>query len=378
MSNKKIVYYNLDNIDSENADFNLIYGEKGNGKSYQIKHKKAIEPYLESMVRDGINDRDRFMLIRRWKEEIKAEKIEQYFRDIDIYKLTNGRYNCITLYKGKLWLSVYDPEAKPQIKRGDYIGYVVALSTEQTYAGASYLDVKNMLFEEFMSRDVYLPHEPDKLMNLYATVDRKRGTTKLWLVGNTVSRICPYVEDWGLYEFLSEQKQGTIVTTFVPTGGTDDEGNPELVKIAMEYCKDTGTSSHVIGKRKDTANKGAWENDPQPHLPESYNNYDIKFRMLFKYGSFMWIAEFLYDEETNNYCWYIYPYKGKISDDIIVISDEVRFDKHWFTSINSLLMSTTNIALKRVLSTFTKNNIFYANDLCGTEFKHAIDFEIVR
>ena len=378
MSNKKIVYYNLDPIDSENALFNIIYGEKGNGKSYQIKHKKGIKPYLESLVRDSINDRDRFMLIRRWKEEIKPEKIEQYFRDVDIYDLTEGKYNCITLFKGKLWLSVYDPEAKPQIKRGDYIGYVVALSTEQTYAGASYLDVKNMLFEEFMARGAYLPHEPDKLMTLYSTVDRKRGTTRLWMVGNTVTRICPYIEDWGLYSILSNQDQGTIETTFVPTGALDDEGNPELIKIACEYCGDTGVSSHVIGKRADSTNKGAWQSDPQPHLPESYNNYEVKFRMLFKYGSFMWLSEFLYDEETNNYCWYIYPYKGKISDDIIVISDEVKFDKHWFRSIGSLLSTTTNMVLKRVLATFTETNIFYASDLCGSEFKQAIDFEIPR
>ena len=38
-------------------------------------------------------------------------------------------------------------------------GYVVALSTEQKYAGASYLDVSDMIFEEFMSRDLYLRTE---------------------------------------------------------------------------------------------------------------------------------------------------------------------------------------------------------------------------
>ena len=100
--------------------------------------------------------------------------------------------------------------------------------------------------------------------------------------------------------------------------------------------------------------------------------------MLFKYGSFMWLSEFLYDEETNNYCWYIYPYKGKISDDIIVISDEVKFDKHWFRSIGALISSTTNMALKRVLATFTETNIFYSDDLSGSDFKQAIDFEILR
>lgn len=48
--------------------------------------------------------------------------------------------------------------------------------------GASYLDVEDIIFEEFMSRSTYLSNESNKLMNLYATVDRKRLKTRLWLV----------------------------------------------------------------------------------------------------------------------------------------------------------------------------------------------------
>lgn len=374
MSNQKIVYYNIDALDSENALFNLSYGERSNGKSYQVKHKKMIEPYMESLVRDSVNSRDRFMLVRRWKEEIKPEKIEQYFLDVDIYKITGGKYNCISLFKGKLWLSVYDPDSKPQIKRGDYIGYVVALSTEQTYAGASYLDVKNIIFEEFMARGSYLPHEPDKLMNLYSTVDRKRGTTRLWLVGNTISRVCPYIEDWGLHDIMSKQKQGTIVCTYVPTGAENEDGTPEVIKIALEYCKDSGSSSHAIGNHKDMLNTGSWQSDPQPHLPYSYNDYEVRFRMMFKYQNFKFIAEYLQDFKTHDYCWYIYPYKGEIDSDILVISDEVKMDRHWQRNVYNVDIQNNN--LKRLLSTFTENNIFYASDLCGTDFKQCIDFDI--
>ena len=375
MSNQKVVYYNLDNIEKENAQINLIFGERSNGKSYQVKHRKAVLPYLES-IEKSVTERKRFMLIRRWKEEIKPEKIEQYFLDVDIYKLTEGKYNCLSLYKGKIWLSNYDPESKPQIKRGDYIGYVVALSTEQTYAGASYLDVENMIFEEFMARGAYLPHEPDKLMNLYSTVDRKRGTTKLWLVGNTISRVCPYIEEWGLHKIITEQKQGTIVTKEINTGFIDDEGNEESIKLAIEYCKSTGTSSHVIGKHKAMLNQGAWQSDPQPHLPMSYNEYDVMFRMMFKYGEFKFIAEYLFDN-VSEYCWYVYPYnKNEIADDILVISDEVKLNRHWQRNIYNI--DIDNITLKRLLNTFRENNIYYASDLCGTDFKQAIDFDILR
>ena len=92
----KIIHYSIDKIDKEDAIINIIYGERSNGKSYQVKHKKAVEKYLKT--------ERRFILMRRWKEEITTEKIEQYFQDVDVFKLTDGKYNCITMYKKQLFL----------------------------------------------------------------------------------------------------------------------------------------------------------------------------------------------------------------------------------------------------------------------------------
>lgn len=109
----------------------------------------------------------------------------------------------------------------------------MSLSTEQHYSGASYLDVEDIIFEEFMERGCYIAREPDKLMTFYSTVDRKRGTTKLWLVGNTISRVCPYLNDWNLQEIVRKQKQGTIEKLYVNNG-------ENKIKIAIEYCKSSG------------------------------------------------------------------------------------------------------------------------------------------
>lgn len=98
----KQIHYSIDNIDKENADFNIIFGEKSNGKSYQVKHKKAVEHYLETG--------NRFILLRRWREDISNLWIEQYFADVDVVKLTNGKYNCITQWRKVLYFSVYNAE----------------------------------------------------------------------------------------------------------------------------------------------------------------------------------------------------------------------------------------------------------------------------
>lgn len=330
------------------------------GKSYQLKHKKAIEKYIKTGKK--------FILLRRLKEEITSEKIEQYFMDVDVAKLTNGKYNCITMYRKQLYLSIYDVDTG-KTQKVEKCGYVLALSTEQNYAGASYLDVEDIIFEEFMSRSVYLPNESNKLMNLYATVDRKRLTTRLWLVGNTISRVCPYIEDWNLHKIVSNQKQGTIEV--VEIEGTENE----KIKIAIEYCKSTGKTSGTIGSNAKMINTGSWEAHPQPHLPKSLNEYKTLYRFGFQYKGFKFLSELLQDKENKSVCWHIKPFHKEFKN-IIVISDDIRPDIHYQRDVYNI--NIKNEKIKNLLRTFTEEKIFYSDDLTGTDFKQVIDFSIRR
>lgn len=361
---REIKHYNIDKISSYNADINIIYGERSNGKSYQVKHKKGVIKYLET--------NKRFILLRRFREEITNEKIEKYFEDVDVEKLTKGKYNCISVYRKQIYLSNFSSETF-KITKGEKIGYAVALSTEQNYAGGSFLDVEDIIFEEFMTRSRYLTNEPTKLMNFYATVDRKRGTTKLWLVGNTISRVCPYIYEWDLHSIISKQKQGSIETKEIEA--TEDD----KVKLAIEFCESTGVSSHTIGWNKDMMNDGSWQSSPQPHLPKSYNCYRVVFRFIFQYQNFRFISELLQDkDEKNNICWFIYPMneKSEIKKNQLVISDKINIDPYWQRDIYNITINNDN--LKNILSTFREDRIFYSSDLCGTDFKQVIDFSIRR
>ena len=76
MSNQKKTHYNIDEIASKGCLYNLIYGSRSDGKSYQVKHKMAVVKYVKT--------HRRFILLRRWSEEIKTDKIEQYFNDVDV------------------------------------------------------------------------------------------------------------------------------------------------------------------------------------------------------------------------------------------------------------------------------------------------------
>ena len=170
-------------------------------------------------------------------------------------------------------------------------------------------------------------------------------------------------------------KQGEIKTKWLDTGGVDEEtGKPIEVKVAVEWCRDSGNTSFAIGKHKDMLNKGSWQTDPQPHLPKSYSEYEVFYRIMFVFQEFKFVGEFLKDNKTGANCWYIYPYNGKIKEGTLVISDQVNISNWWQRYIYDV--SIKNESLHKLLDTFREQNIFYSSDLCGTDFKQVIDFQI--
>lgn len=356
----KQIHYNIDNIDKENANFNLIYGEKSNGKSYQVKHKKAIEHYLQTGMR--------FILLRRWREDISNLWIEQYFADVDVAKLTNNKYNCITCYRKVLYFSIYN-EDTGKTQRLEKIGYVMSLSTEQHMSSASFLDVDIIIFEEFMERGIYIPHEPDRLMIFYSTIDRKRGTTKLYMVGNSISRVCPYINEWGLDGIFRKLQQGEIETKII-------QNEENKVKIAIEFCKASGGKTMTIGNASKMVDKGNWQTFPQPKLPKSRNEYKVLYRFGFQFKGFKFLCDYLQDKNTYDLCWFIYPYYKEFSSNMIIFSDVIKPSLYWQRDIYNI--SIKNDKLKNLFMSFKENKIFYSSDLCGTDFKQVIDFSIRR
>ena len=54
-------YYNTDKIDKHNATYNVIFGERSNGKTYALLLRS-----LKQYVKDG----SQMAYVRRWKEDI--------------------------------------------------------------------------------------------------------------------------------------------------------------------------------------------------------------------------------------------------------------------------------------------------------------------
>ena len=216
---------------------------------------------------------------------------------------------------------------------------------------------------------MYISQESSRLMIMYNTIDRKSGRTKLFMVGNTISRVNPYLVDWNLLPIVRKQKQGDIdVVTF------HNETND--VKVAIEYCKSSGGKQMSIGSASSMIEKGDWQSEPQPHLPKSKKCYNVAFRFVFLFKEFKFLCELLYDkDDAEKLCWFIYPKYTDIKPNTFVISDKINISPFWQRDIYNV---NINEKIKRLFQTFRENIIFYSDDLTGTDFKQSIDFEIRR
>ena len=89
-------YWDIRNILSRNAIYNVVFGERSNGKTYGVL-QYALERYFSDGSRLGI--------IRRWEEDFRGKQANTMFDSLIengvIYKLSKGKLTRIEDYKPK-------------------------------------------------------------------------------------------------------------------------------------------------------------------------------------------------------------------------------------------------------------------------------------
>lgn len=121
---------------------------------------------------------------------------------------------------------------------------------------------------------------------------------------------------------------------------------------------------------------GEWQTQPQPHLPESRKNYKCRLRVAFYYKHFTFLGELLVNKK-GEFCWFIFPKYDTIKEKTIVFSDVVNISPYWQRDIYNCNFRNDRLT-KLFKDTFRETNIFFSDDLCGTDFKQCIDFSIRR
>lgn len=268
MKKDKPKFYTLNSILSKNATYNIIIGERSNGKTYGIL-KYGIETYFKTGGQMAI--------VRRWKEDITGRRASDIFTAINvdgvIKKYSNNEYEAITYYAGKFYLCNYDDKGKAIYNDNDCIGYCFALSDTEHNKSISYPRIETIFFDEFLTKHLYLNDEFVLFMNTVSTIVRQRDNVKIFMAGNTVNKFCPYFQEMGL-KHISKMHQGDI--------DVYKYGDSRLI-VAVEYCSSVAKAKKsnfyfaFDNPKLQMITQGKWELDLFPHIPCKYKKRDVLF-----------------------------------------------------------------------------------------------------
>lgn len=295
-------YYSLSAIEKQKPwSYACIFGQKGNGKSFAVK-KKIID--------DFIAGRGEFVYLRRFQDETKQHLVTAQFADMPVQEMTGGEFERIEAYQNGLYFS------NPDAPRAKKIGYYFSLDKEQKYAGVQLPNVTNFFFDEFFSRDYYLPNEPYRLMCFVSTIARDRHPS-VYLCGNTISKFCPYIEDWNLSKILT-MPQGSIVETYVE--GVENE---EPRRVVIERCAKTGrkTSGLIMGSAAANVEGGEWIARHAPHLPNDLDTYCINYAFVIELEKMKFLCRLI--SGNGDAAIYVVPKTSEIRGGTRLITDKI-------------------------------------------------------
>lgn len=350
MSTKTKKYYRCENILKHEANYNMLLGEKSNGKSYAVK---------EHALLDALEGRGKLIYMRRYEMDVKSSDVEAYFSDAPIYALSGGKYSFIRVYRGIIYASFYNEE-KDKMVNGIELGRVVWLTGYHHFASQAFVGYKNILFEEFITDSIYLEDEPTTLQKMVSTILRDRNGS-CWLIGNTISRVCPYFLEWCL-EGIPKQKPGTIDDYYFQ----NEDGT--TTKIAVEYCENVGTpSSMFFGKAREHIAGGQWQTKAMPKLEKRFNEYAKLYEVLLKSHGFSFVINLLMDEQSGALTVFVYPYSGtrRIQR---VLSDEYSEDILTTKSLRA------NVKPELKLTQLVNEGmVAFSDNLTGSDFTHILE-----
>lgn len=344
-------YYSLSKINKKNATYNMIFGERSNGKTYACL-KQAIDNYVANKTQ--------FVYIRRWSVDVAPKRMNNLFNaliaDDYISDSTGGKFTSIYYRNGVFYLCTYNDKGKAIYNDADIIGYAFSLSETEHNKANSYPYVKMIIFDEFLTNHIYLQDEFILFMNTISTIVRSRTDVKIYMLGNTVNKYCPYFNEMGLKNILN-QEQGTIdVYTY---------GNSQL-KVAVEYAdskkrfKKNNYYFAFNNPKLKMITGGNWELNLYPHAPIKWKPKNILFIYFIEFQDSLYQCEIISKDEY--YFTYIHekttPLKGKNN---VVYS--MKYNPSMWYNVN-ILKPTSDIGVK-IAWFYTHNKIYYQNNEVG-------------
>ena len=348
---KKPKYYTLDNILKQQAQYNIIFGERSNGKTYAS---------LDYGVRNYFEGKGKMALIRRWREDFKGKRGQSYFEALVsnglIDKYSKGLWSGVYYYSGRWYFSRLGEDGKIEREEEPFC-YAFSITEMEHDKSSSFPDVTTIIFDEFLTRGYYLPDEFVSFMNCISTIVRDRTNVKIFMLGNTVNKYCPYFNEMGL-NHIKEMKQGDIEVYNYGESG---------LRVAVEYSdfpgKAKGSDLYFAfdNPKLKMITNGVWEVDIYPHLPRKYKPKDIAFDYFIEFDGQKLHCEIVYLDDFAFTFIHLRTTEIRDRENAFIFSPDYSPYPHHKRNI----LKPTTETEKKIYMFFRNEKVYYQNNEVG-------------
>lgn len=347
--------YKLDKILETKSLYNLIVSGRMRGKSSAVKLYVFNESFLYGR---------KFALIFRTRDGKSQEALSSFFSEpwmtSHIKKVSKGKYEGVHVKTNRCYLYYYDNKGK---RIDDLeIGCVCFLDEDEQNKSMVYNDYFNIYMEEFISRYGYLQNEVVMLESLISTILRFNmydEQAHVFLVGNTISRVCPYFSEWGLN--VHKQEEDTIE---IKEFERNIDGVDFKFKIATERLKNNeqGISISTKGKQMES---GEWETGKIPLFKDRKSDFETVYEFVYFYEGFCFLLSCL---SKDDYLFIVCEKKTTpIKKGTRVISNVESYDPLYTKDFTPLRQSE-----RIIFNLIKQNKIFFCDALTGADFYNCL------
>lgn len=359
-STNELGFYEVRNlIDAfPDAYYYMLIGERANGKSFSV---------LDYIVEMYFKTKKKSVLIRRILEQVKKNKMEKVFENLEINKNTNriselsgGKFNHI-VYRGRNFYFANKKEDSSVVVSPEPFAFASDISTSINDKSLSYPDVGYIVFDEFLVKEnaYSLNDEFVKFCNALSTIIRLRDDIKVFMIGNTVNKYSPYFKEMGLTNIKSLEKGDVQVYTYghsklkVVVQFTD---SPTFEKKSNVYFAFGNQSLRMI-------TSGDWELGFFPHCPDGYKILpkDIKFKFYIEFEEELFQGNIVKKDED------LFLFIHEKTTPLKELKNDVVFSQVPSTNKNyrMLINRPTDRIGKIIWKMFVDEKVFYSNNSVG-------------
>ena len=347
-------FYNISKILKKDTLYSVIFGERSNGKTYQV---------LKIIIENWFRNEKQGAIVRRWQDDFKQKRgMSMFDNHSDIIKKeSNGAFDHVDYYGGRFYMACWEVLPSGERKSVRDITpfcFGFALSAMIHDKSTSFPNITTVLFDEFITRDSYLNDEYMLFMDTLSTIIRHRNDVKIFMLGNTVNKFCPYFAEMGLYK-VKQMTPGQIdVYTYGDSGLTVAV---ERTGTSQHHKKDSDVYFAFNNPKLKMITKGEWEIDIYPHLNGHFRSGDIAHSYFIIWDDEILQADIIIDDKS--YYTYIHRKTTEIKDPDNDIIYQIESDKRYNYYRN--LKKPIDRISQKITGFFKANKVFYQDNEVG-------------